>query len=158
MHLLLELAFFVGYHKVLLNVIYILQFSRPFWMCFFSTDGESRRGFMTEAKKNLALLEAQLQGKSFFGGDSIGFVDIAASNLAHWLGVFEEVCCVAPLLTNEEYPALCQWAKRYVADEAVKECLPKREELVAMYSVPAVKEMLQAMATSQKRHVSSFFI
>ncbi|KAF8647009.1 hypothetical protein HU200_065524 [Digitaria exilis] len=67
---------------------------------------------------------------------------------AHWLGVFEEIGGVAPLLTDEEYPSLCQWAKRYVAEEAVKQCLPKREELVAMYS--AFKEMLQAMATSHK--------
>ncbi|KAF8781208.1 hypothetical protein HU200_000674 [Digitaria exilis] len=124
------------------------KFSKPFWMSFFSTDGESRRGLLAEAKQNLALMEAQLEGKRFFGGDSVGFVDIAACNLAHWLGVFEEIGGVSPLLTDEEYPALCQWTKRYVADEAVKQCLPNREELVAMYS--AFKEMIQAMAASHK--------
>ncbi|KAL6616693.1 hypothetical protein ACP70R_038963 [Stipagrostis hirtigluma subsp. patula] len=123
------------------------KFARPFWVSFWSTDGESRQGFMTEARQNLLLLEAQLQGKRFFGGDSIGLVDIAASSLAHWLGVFEEINGVT-LLTDEEYPALCRWAKRYVADETVMQCLPKRDELVAVFS--ACKEMFQAMATSQK--------
>ncbi|RCV29051.1 hypothetical protein SETIT_5G452300v2 [Setaria italica] len=86
----------------------------------------------------------------FFGGDdSIGLVDIAASNVAHWLGVMEEVGGVTPLLTDEEYPALCQWAKRYAGDETVKQCLPKRDELFAMYS--GFKEMFQAMATSQNQ-------
>nr|TKW18888.1 hypothetical protein SEVIR_5G461700v2 [Setaria viridis] len=88
--------------------------------------------------------------KRFFGGDdSIGLVDIAASNVAHWLGVMEEVGGVTPLLTDEEYPALCQWAKRYAGDETVKQCLPKRDELFAMYS--GFKEMFQAMATSQNQ-------
>jgi glutathione S-transferase len=120
-------------------------------MSFFSPDGESRQqGFhQAEAKQNLALLEAQLKGKRFFGGDSVGLVDIAASALAHWLGVVEEVCGVAPpLLTDAEYPALCRWAKRYAADETVKQCLPEREELLALFS--ACKEMFQAMATAQK--------
>ncbi|PUZ52996.1 hypothetical protein GQ55_5G018700 [Panicum hallii var. hallii] len=122
------------------------KFPRPFWMSFFSTNGESRQRFLTEAKQNLSLLEAQLKGRRFFGGDTIGLLDIAASALAHWLGAVEEVGGAAPLLTDEEYPALCQWAKRYVADETVKQCLPKREDLVALFS--AFKEMLQA--TSQK--------
>ncbi|CAL4952706.1 unnamed protein product [Urochloa decumbens] len=117
------------------------KFPRPFWMSFFSADGESRQGFLTEAKQNLALLEAQLKGKRFFGGDSIGYLDIAGSNIAHWLGVCEEVGGVAPLLTEQQYPALSQWAKQYVADETVKQCLPKRDELVALFS--AIKQMIQ---------------
>ena len=115
-------------------------------MSFFSTDGESRQRFRTEAEQNLSLLEAQLEGRRFFGGDAIGLVDIAGSALAHWLGAVEEVGRAAPLLTDEAYPALCRWAKRYVADETVEQCLPKRDELVALFS--AFKEMLQA--TSQK--------
>ncbi|CAO1943033.1 unnamed protein product [Urochloa humidicola] len=124
------------------------KFPRPFWMSFFSADGESRKGFLTEARQNLALLEAELKGKRFFGGDSIGLVDIAGSSIAHWLGAVEEVTGLTPLLTEEEYPELCQWAKRYVADEAVKQCLPEKRELVAIFS--AFKQMLQATATSQK--------
>ena len=95
-------------------------------MSFFSTDGESRQRFRTEAEQNLSLLEAQLEGRRFFGGDAIGLVDIAGSALAHWLGAVEEVGGAAPLLTDEAYPALCRWAKRYVADETVEQCLPKR--------------------------------
>jgi glutathione S-transferase len=125
-----------------------LQFPRPFWMSFFSADGESPQGFLAEAKQNLALLETRLNGKRFFGGESMGLVDIAASLLAHWLGVMEEVGGVSPLLTDEGYPDLCRWARRYIANDTVKQCLPKREDLVAMYS--AFKEMFQATAASQK--------
>ncbi|CAL4945552.1 unnamed protein product [Urochloa decumbens] len=99
------------------------KFPRPFWLSFFLTEddgGESSlQGLLTEAKQNLALLEVQLKDKGrnendtrFFGGDSIGYLDIVGSSIAHWLGFFEEVAGVAPLLTEEEYPALSQWAKR----------------------------------------------
>ncbi|TVU01842.1 hypothetical protein EJB05_52694, partial [Eragrostis curvula] len=111
-----------------------------FWLSLMSPDEEAWRSVVTEAKQNLSLLEAQLKGKRFFGGDSIGLVDIAASMLAHWLGVIEEVSGVV-VLTDEEFPELCNWAKRYVHDETVKQCLPKRDELVAMFS--SLKEMLE---------------
>ncbi|TVU36860.1 hypothetical protein EJB05_18812, partial [Eragrostis curvula] len=120
----------------------------PFWMSFWLPDEEARRSVLTEAQQNLSLLEAQLKGKRFFGGDSIGLVDIAASALAHWLGAIEEVSGVV-LLTDEEYPELCNWAKRYVDDDTVTQCLPKRDELVAVFS--ALKEMLRAMAASRQK-------
>lgn len=116
-------------------------------MSFWSTDVDKKKGFLKEAKENLLLLEGQLKGKKFFGGDAIGLVDIAASGLAHWLGVFEEITGVT-LVTDEEFPALCQWAKGYVNDDTVNQCLRNRDELVTMFS--ACKEMFRAMATLQK--------
>jgi glutathione S-transferase len=86
-----------------------------------------------EAKENLALLEAQLDGKSFFGGDTPGYLDIAACALGLWLGVLEEVTGVT-LVDGDEFPALCQWAKDYNSNEALKPSLPDRDQLVAYYT------------------------
>ncbi|GJN16737.1 hypothetical protein PR202_gb03758 [Eleusine coracana subsp. coracana] len=119
------------------------KFSRPFWLSFWMEDGPRKEAFVKEAKENLALLEGQIKGRRFFGGDDIGLVDIAAGGLARWVGVFEEVAGVR-VMSDEEFPDLCQWAERYVSHESVNKCLPSRGELVALYS--SWKEMYMQVA------------
>ncbi|KAF8647015.1 hypothetical protein HU200_065530 [Digitaria exilis] len=108
--------------------------SKPFWLSLW-TEGEVQKGFVKEIKENLKLLEGQLvKGrKRFFGGDAVGYLDIAACVFAHWLPVFEEVAGVR-LVTEEEYPDLCRWAREYAADETVRQCLPDRAELLAHFT------------------------
>ncbi|XP_006645391.1 probable glutathione S-transferase [Oryza brachyantha] len=118
-----------------------------FWIPMVQMEGGLQEEFAQEAKGNLALLEEQLKGKRFFGGDAIGFLDMAACLLAHWLGVFEEVCGVT-LATDEEFPALCQWRRSYADDEAVKPCLPEKDELVAYYR--AIKDVIKAAGRQEK--------
>nr|CAB3479431.1 unnamed protein product [Digitaria exilis] len=125
------------------------KFARPFWFSFWTGDDVDKRAFLKEAKENLTLLEAQLKGRSFFGGDTIGFLDIAACALAHWLGVTEEGTGVT-LVNKEELPAFCRWADGYVNDETVKESLPVREELVAYFSARKEMYMARARATLHK--------
>ena len=69
------------------------------------------------------------EGKCFFGGDAVGYLDIAASGFAHWLSVFKEVAGVR-LVTEVEFPDLCRWAKEYASVETVRRCLPDRKSVV----------------------------
>ena len=97
------------------------------------TAGEAQARFARETKESLAVLDAQLEGRRFFGGDALGFVDLAACTLAHWLDVLEEVAGVR-LAGDGEYPALRRWAKEYTADKTVRRFLPDRGELVAFFA------------------------
>ncbi|CAM0885171.1 unnamed protein product [Alopecurus aequalis] len=106
----------------------------PMWIALWM-DGEAQATSMSEMKANLTTIEGQLpQGKRFFGGDTIGFLDIAFIGIAYWMGVFEEIAGVR-LLTEEEHPVLCRWAREYKEDEIVRQCLPDRDRLVAALSL-----------------------
>ncbi|XBI75554.1 hypothetical protein VPH35_068918 [Triticum aestivum] len=93
---------------------------KPLWQAMW-TDGEEQARLARETKESLGILDAQLEGKRFFGGDALGFVDLAACTLAHWLGVLEEVAGVR-LMKDGEYPALR------------RQSLPGRDELVAYFT------------------------
>uniref|UniRef100_A0ACD5WPH2 Uncharacterized protein n=1 Tax=Avena sativa TaxID=4498 RepID=A0ACD5WPH2_AVESA len=119
--------------------------SEPFWLAMW-TDGEAQKGYIKEIKESFALLEAQLEGKRFFGGDAIGFVDLAACEFSRWLGVCEEITGVS-LVTEEEFPRLQRWAVEYAADEKIGACMPDRAVLLDHFT--AEKEMFMAMAKSR---------
>ncbi|KAF6141332.1 hypothetical protein GIB67_008509 [Kingdonia uniflora] len=84
-----------------------------------------------EAVKQLlagtALLEEAFQkcskGKAFFGGDSIGYLDIALGCFLPWLRVTE--LNGLTILDAEKTPGLVGWAENFCADNAVKEVMPE---------------------------------
>jgi glutathione S-transferase len=116
---------------------------RQLWLALWATDADTRRKFREEAKASLALLEAELGDKRFFAGDTVGYVDVAASGLAYWLGAMEEVAGVS-IMEASEFPGLCRWAKEYTSSEAVKGCLPDWDELVTGYAASTEKFKLVA--------------
>jgi glutathione S-transferase len=123
--------------------------SRTLFKALWTPDGEARRGLVAETKENLALMEAQLEGRRFFGGDEIGYLDIAASGLA-WVTVLEELAgAERSVIGEEEFPALCRWRGEYTSHEAVKACVPSREQIVAFYA--GMKERLALLAKSMQK-------
>ncbi|KAJ1287061.1 hypothetical protein BS78_03G401700 [Paspalum vaginatum] len=107
--------------------------TKPFLSSVWSSEEETQRESVRETKGNLALLEARLEGKRFFSGGSIGYLDVAACGFAHWLVVIAESAGVS-LLSDGEFPGLQRWATEYVSDDAIKRCLPDRDQLLAHYT------------------------
>ncbi|GAV65393.1 GST_C domain-containing protein/GST_N_3 domain-containing protein [Cephalotus follicularis] len=83
--------------------------------------------------EGLALLEDAFgkcsKGKPFFGGDQIGFLDIAFGCFLGWLRVSEKVHGVK-LLDEAKTPGLAKWAERFCADPAVKDVMPEVDKLL----------------------------
>jgi glutathione S-transferase len=82
-----------------------------------------------EAFELLKFLEEELKEKMFFGGESIGMVDIVANVIGFWIGAFEEGLGVE-LLTRDKFPKLCKRADEYVSSSNIRENLPPKDKLV----------------------------
>ncbi|ERN10804.1 probable glutathione S-transferase [Amborella trichopoda] len=95
------------------------------------TDGEEQEKAMKEAKEALKTLERGLKGK-FFGGEVIGFVDIAASCLSIWSEVLGEVIGTK-FIDSEKLPHLHSWIEEFTSIDLVKESFPPYDKLFASY-------------------------
>ncbi|XP_030521383.2 glutathione S-transferase U8-like [Rhodamnia argentea] len=101
--------------------------------------GPEREKACEEAHELLGTLEGELNGKKFFGGETIGFVDIVASFVGHWVGALQEAAGV-DVLTEDKFPVLCKWAEEFRSCPIVKENLPPRDKMVAFFK--AQREMI----------------
>ncbi|XP_073134729.1 probable glutathione S-transferase [Henckelia pumila] len=90
--------------------------------------GEEQAKAKEEAEESLQILDNELKGKKFFGGDVIGFVDIVGNFIARWSVVIAELVGLE-IITKEKFPNLCAWMDEYVNSSYVKEHLPDREKL-----------------------------
>ncbi|KAL5697777.1 glutathione transferase [Ranunculus cassubicifolius] len=103
-----------------------------FWK-FFANTGEEQEKAVKESLETLKTLEEHgLGDKKFFGGESIGIVDLSFGWIAHWLGIMEEAACVK-IVEPFLLPRLCQWMERFKEVPAIKENLPKHDALLAHY-------------------------
>ncbi|KAA8516358.1 hypothetical protein F0562_016651 [Nyssa sinensis] len=90
----------------------------------FSSKEDEQEKAIEEASELLKILENELNGKKFFGGDKIGLVDIVANFIGFWLGVIQEAKGEELLLTHKKFPILCKWIDEYVNCSVIKENLP----------------------------------
>lgn len=105
----------------------IPTFRKSFW-----SEGDMQKAHLEQSKEYLSILERELKGKKFFGGDSIGFLDISANYIALWVGVLQKVAEVN-LFNEEDHPILWKWSQEFLNSNVVKKCLPERERLVAFF-------------------------
>ncbi|CAA3031009.1 glutathione S-transferase U17-like [Olea europaea subsp. europaea] len=69
------------------------------------------------------------KGKPFFGGDNIGYLDIALGSYMGWLKATEEING-RKFLDQHATPSLAQWAEKFYSHDAFKEVVPKTQKLV----------------------------
>ncbi|MED6147007.1 glutathione s-transferase, partial [Stylosanthes scabra] len=68
-------------------------------------------------------------GKPFFGGNNVGFIDITFGSFLPFMRVIEEING-KKVLVDDKFPALANWAANFVADSVVIETLPENDKLV----------------------------
>jgi glutathione S-transferase len=64
------------------------------------------------------------EGRRFFGGDAIGYLDIVLGSFLSWLEALRAVAGVA-LIEAARTPRLAAWAERFGGSEAVRPVAPE---------------------------------
>lgn len=95
--------------------------------------GEEKQRIIEDLQEQLKTLESELKEKKFFGGESVGYLDIAA-NVIVWLAVGQEAVGMQ-ILTEEKHPVLLEWHQRVLEDAVFKECVPPREKHLGQLKV-----------------------
>lgn len=107
-------------------------------------DSEKRAALVQKVSEGLVLIEEAFvqcsKGRTYFGGDSIGYLDIVLGSCLGWLGVTEAV--IGTKLTDRaETPGLATWAESFSSNYAVKDVLPGTARLLEFYKMiePLIK-------------------
>ncbi|XP_061376376.1 probable glutathione S-transferase [Gastrolobium bilobum] len=109
----------------------------PIWNACWC-DEKGREKAVEEALEALKILQDELQNKKFFGGETIGLVDIAANFIGYWVDILQEIAGLE-LFTIEKFPKLYKWSQEFVNHPVIKEGLPPRDELFAFFKASASK-------------------
>ncbi|XP_047318145.1 glutathione S-transferase U17-like [Impatiens glandulifera] len=108
---------------------------------------DGKTAILERMKGGFSLLEEAFvkssKGNSvYFGGENIGYLDIALGSLLGWVKAWEKMADFK-LLEESNTPNLVLWAQSFLSHEAVKGLIPETDEIVGF----AIK--LAAMAKSQ---------
>ncbi|XP_043695218.1 glutathione transferase GST 23-like [Telopea speciosissima] len=94
--------------------------------------GEEQEKAVESALETLKILEKKVEGKKFFGGEKIGFLDIVMGWIPLWLNALEEVGGMK-LLDAESLPLLHEWSQNFIQVPVIKENLPPKEKVISYF-------------------------
>ncbi|KAM7485353.1 hypothetical protein LguiA_001362 [Lonicera macranthoides] len=84
------------------------------------------------AVEALERIEGELKGKIFFGGESIGYLDLALGWISYWLPVWDEVGSMK-IIDPLKFPAVISWMNRFTNHQVIKNKLPPRDKTVVYF-------------------------
>ncbi|GAU51458.1 hypothetical protein TSUD_413550 [Trifolium subterraneum] len=118
----------------------------------FAQDDESKKKYFDELEEVLLKLEEVFnklsEGKGFFGGEKIGFIDIALGCYLSWLKVKEKFTGTK-MFDEAKNPGLVIWAETFSAHPSVKGILPETDKLVE-FAIAMAQRLAAAAAAPPK--------
>ncbi|KAK8545607.1 hypothetical protein V6N13_066881 [Hibiscus sabdariffa] len=92
------------------------------WRTKGEEQATAKKGFI----ESLKLLEGELGDKTYFGGENLGYVDIALVPFYCWFYAYEKC---GEFSIEAECPRLMAWVKRCMQKESVANSLPEQEKV-----------------------------
>ncbi|KAL0794790.1 hypothetical protein Bca101_066167 [Brassica carinata] len=113
--------------------------SGPTWV-LWGGKGEAQEAGKKEFIDVLKTLETELGDKTYFGGESFGYVDIALIGFYSWFDAYEKF---ANFSIEAECPKVIAWAKRCLKRESVAKSLPDSDKITKY--IPELKKRLDSI-------------
>ncbi|XVF06825.1 hypothetical protein REPUB_Repub06bG0084100 [Reevesia pubescens] len=96
------------------------------------TDDKLMEEEVKQAMDAIEILDREMKGKKFFGGETIGFIDIVLSVITNWMEAIEEVLGIK-ICDSKNHPFINQWKKNFVELPIIKQNLPPKHRLLRFY-------------------------
>ncbi|XP_008781341.1 glutathione transferase GST 23-like [Phoenix dactylifera] len=98
----------------------------------YFTEGEEKENAIKYLEETVRVLDEELKGKKFFGGENLGFSDLVLGWMAFWLPVAEEVAFFE-VLDSKKFPWFASWTDNFLEVPVIKENLPPRDKTVEFF-------------------------
>lgn len=91
---------------------------------------------MEEIRELITYLEKEVTGKDFFGGKTIGFLDMVAGSMIPFCLARAWECMGIDMIPHEKFPEINRWIKKLNEVEIVRECIrPKEKHIERMNKI-----------------------
>lgn len=94
--------------------------------------GEAKAEGVELVAEGLNVLEGQIIGKKFFGGEKIGYLDIIVGWIAYWFQYVEEIG-EFKAMDPRKYPCLQAWINNFIQVPIVQQSLPISDAVKAVF-------------------------
>ncbi|KAK3198318.1 hypothetical protein Dsin_021733 [Dipteronia sinensis] len=103
------------------------------WVAYLK-QGKEQEEATVSALENLKYIEQELRGKKFFGGESIGFLDLVLGWLAIYVNVLEDATGLN-MITQDTFPCLLEWIQSFTDLPLIQENHPPKDKLITKFQV-----------------------
>lgn len=113
--------------------MYNFQVRQAAWeaLCSRGDERERAKKSSMEALEKIEE-EIKLRGKKYFGGETIGFVDLVAGFIAYQMPVFDEIASMK-ILDSSKFPATLEWINNFLSHPLIHEDLPSKDQMFAYF-------------------------
>ncbi|KAL0375759.1 UNVERIFIED_CONTAM: Glutathione S-transferase U7 [Sesamum calycinum] len=100
----------------------------------FHYTGKNQAEGVKLMSEGLQILEGEIRGKKFFGGEAFGYLDIVVGWIAYWLH-FSQEAAGYKAMDPARFPGIDQWMKNFLQVQIIKENLPPFDKMMTTYKL-----------------------
>ncbi|KAL8515808.1 hypothetical protein ACS0TY_014488 [Phlomoides rotata] len=104
----------------------------PAWFVL-NLEGEDQERAAKIVSVHLEKIEEMIKGKKYFGGNTIGFLDLVLAFIAYILPAWEEVASIK-MVDPSKFPGIATWTDNFLNHPVVKtEYFPPKDQTLSYY-------------------------